>query len=55
MKTRLGEGSRFKAVARSAAGSGARDPEAVAAAAGRKAHGQKAMTRYSQMGKHSKK
>jgi hypothetical protein len=38
-------------VVASARKSGARNPEAVAAAAGRKAHGQKAMTRYSKMGR----
>lgn len=47
----LGEGSRFAAVAANAAASGARNPNAVAAAAGRKAHGQAAMTRYSKMGR----
>jgi len=47
----LGEGSRFAAIERSAAASGARNPAAVAAAAGRKAHGQAAMTRYSKMGR----
>lgn len=50
-KKPLGEGSRFAAVEASARASGARDPGAVAAAMGRKAHGQKAMTRYSKMGK----
>lgn len=50
----LGEGSRFAAIKAKAAASGARNPGAVAAAAGRKAHGQKAMTRYSQMGKRNK-
>lgn len=50
-KKPLGEGSRFAAVAASAAASGARNPNAVAAAAGRKAHGQKAMTQYSKMGR----
>ena len=50
-KKPLGEGSRFAAVEASARASGARNPAAVAAAAGRKAHGQKAMTRYSKMGR----
>lgn len=50
-KAKLGSGARFKAVERSAKMSGARDPAAVAAMAGRKAHGQKAMTRYSKMGR----
>jgi hypothetical protein len=53
-KAKLGSGARFKAVERSAARSGARNPAAVAAAAGRKAHGQKAMTRYSKMGRRGK-
>lgn len=50
-KAKLGTGARFKSVEASAAASGARDPGAVAAAMGRKAHGQKAMTRYSKMGR----
>lgn len=50
-KPKLGTGARFKQVEASAAASGARDPGAVAASMGRKAHGQKQMTRYSQMGK----
>lgn len=50
-KAKLGSGARFRAVEKKAAASGARNPAAVAAAAGRKAHGQKAMTRYSKMGK----
>jgi len=51
----LGEGSRFKAIAKSARLGGAREPEAVAAAAGRKAHGQKTMTRLAVAGKKKKK
>lgn len=47
----LGSGARFKAVEAAAKASGAKNPAAVAAIAGRKAHGQKAMTRYSKMGK----
>lgn len=50
-KKPLGEGSRFAAIEKSAAASGASNPAAVAAAAGRKAHGQKAMTAYSKKGK----
>lgn len=50
-KAPLGQGSRFKQVEAKAKASGAKNPAAVAAAAGRKAHGQKAMTRYSQKGK----
>jgi hypothetical protein len=53
-KPKLGSGKRFAAIEKSAKASGARDPGAVAAAAGRKAHGQKAMTRYSKMGKAKK-
>jgi hypothetical protein len=48
-KPPLGSGARFKAIEANA--SGADDAAAVAAVAGRKAHGQKAMTRYSQIGK----
>ena len=54
-KAKLGSGERFKAVEKSAAKSGARDPAAVAAVAGRKAHGQAAMTRYAKEGKERKK
>ena len=54
-KKPLGEGSRFKAIAKSAKLGGAREPEAVAAVAGRKAHGQKAMTRWAVAGKKRKK
>lgn len=48
---KLGSGKRFAAVEAKAAASGARDPAAVAAVAGREAHGQHAMTHYSQMGR----
>lgn len=50
-KAKLGSGKRFAVIKAKAAASGAKNPGAVAAAAGRKAHGQKAMTRYSKMGK----
>lgn len=50
-KAKLGSGSRFKAVERSAKASGARDPAAVAAAAGRKKYGAKKMTSLSKKGK----
>jgi len=50
-KPKLGSGARFKAVERSAAKSGARDPAAVAAAAGRKKYGQKKMTAMARAGK----
>lgn len=49
---KLGSGKRFAAIEEKAKESGARDPAAVAAAAGRAAHGQAAMTRYSEMGRH---
>lgn len=54
-KKPLGEGSRFAAIEASAKAGGARNPAAVAAAAGRKAHGQKSMTRYSKIGKSAAK
>jgi hypothetical protein len=47
----LGQGGRFAAVEKSAAASGAKNPAAVAAAAGRKKYGQKKMTQLSQKGK----
>lgn len=42
-KPKLGSGARFKAVEKAAAASGARDPAAVAAAAGRAKYGNKKM------------
>jgi hypothetical protein len=48
---KLGSGKRFAKVEAAAAKSGAKNPAAVAAAAGRKAHGQEAMTRYAKEGK----
>jgi hypothetical protein len=50
-KQPLGKGARFAALEASAAASGATNPAAVAAAAGRRAHGQKAMTRWSVAGR----
>jgi hypothetical protein len=47
----LGTGARFKKVEASAKKSGARNPAAVAAAAGRKKYGQKKMTQLSKKGK----
>lgn len=47
----LGSGKNFAKIEREAAKSGARNPAAVAASAGRKAHGQKAMTSYSKKGR----
>jgi hypothetical protein len=50
-KAKLGEGGRFAAVKKSAAESGARDPGAVAAAAGRKKYGAKKMAKMAAAGK----
>lgn len=47
----LGQGGRFAAVEESARESGARNPAAVAAAAGRKKYGQKKMTQMSLKGR----
>lgn len=47
----FGSGANFKAIERKAAAGGARDPGAVAAAAGIKAHGKKAMQRVAKAGK----
>lgn len=53
-KPKLGSGARFKAVERSAAKSGARDPAAVAAAVGRKKYGAKKMAKMSAAGRKRK-
>ena len=50
-KPPLGTGARFKAVEESARKSGARDPAAVAAAAGRKKYGQAKMAQLSKKGR----
>lgn len=50
-KAKLGSGSRFAAVEKSAAASGASNPAAVAAAAGIKAHGEKRMQALAKAGK----
>lgn len=50
-KKPLGEGSRFSAVEEHARESGARDPAAVAAVAGREAHGAAKMAEYSAEGR----
>lgn len=42
-KAKLGSGARFKAIERKAAASGAKNPAAVAAAAGMKKYGKKKM------------
>jgi len=54
-KAKLGSGARFKAVEKEAAKGGAKDPAAVAAAAGRKKYGQKKMTKLSIKGKKDEK
>lgn len=53
-KPKLGTSARFKKVAKSAARSGARDPNAVAAAAGRKKYGKKKMAALSTTGRKRK-
>jgi len=53
-KGKLGSGSRFKAVEKSAAKSGARDPKAVAAAVGRKKYGAKKMAKMAAAGRKKK-
>lgn len=50
-KPKLGSGARFKAVEKSAAKSGARDPAAVAAAAGMKKYGKGRMEAMAAKGK----
>lgn len=54
-KAKLGSGSRFKAVEASARKSGARNPAAVAAAAGRKKYGAKRMGELSAKGRRDAK
>ncbi len=54
MAAKLGSGSRFKAVEASARASGAKNPAAVAAAAGIRKYGQKKMTALAQAGKRRK-
>ncbi len=50
-KPALGSGKRFAAVEASAAASGAKNPAAVAAAAGMKAHGKAKMQKMAQAGR----
>ena len=50
-KAKLGSGKRFAAVEQSAAASGARNPGAVAYAAGVKAHGKAKMAALAQAGR----
>lgn len=54
-KPKLGSGKRFAAVERKAAASGARDPAAVAAAAGRAKYGEKKMESLAEKGRKGKK
>lgn len=54
-KAPLGEGSRFKRVEAEAKKSGAKNPAAVAAAAGRKKYGEKKMAALSAKGKRDAK
>jgi hypothetical protein len=51
-KAPLGEGGRFAAVEAKAAASGARNPAAVAAAAGRKKYGAEKMAKMAAAGRH---
>lgn len=53
-KPKLGTGERFKKVEASARKSGARDPAAVAAAAGRKKYGAKKMASMAAKGRKKK-
>jgi hypothetical protein len=50
-KAPLGEGSRFAAIEAKARAGGAKNPAAVAAAAGIKAHGKKKMAQWSAAGR----
>lgn len=52
---KLGSGKRFAAVEASAKASGAKDPKAVAAAAGRKKYGAKKMAKMAVAGRRRKK
>jgi hypothetical protein len=53
-KAKLGSGARFKKVEEEAAKSGAKNPAAVAAAAGMKKYGKKKMEKMAQAGKKGK-
>lgn len=50
-KAKLGSGARFKAVEKSAAASGARNPAAVAAAAGMRKYGVEKMEKMARAGR----
>lgn len=52
--SKLGSGTRFKAIEKSAKASGAKNPAAVAAAAGRKKYGAKKMTKLAVAGRKAK-
>jgi hypothetical protein len=54
-KPKLGSGERFKEVEKKAAASGARNPKAVAAAAGMKKYGKEKMEEMARKGKERKK
>lgn len=54
MKVKLGSGARFKAVERSAAKSGAKNPAAVAAMAGHAKYGNKKMSQMAATGRKKK-
>jgi len=54
-KPALGQGGRFKAIEKKAAASGAKNPAAVAAAAGIKKYGEKKMVKLEQKGKRDAK
>ena len=51
MKAKLGSGSRFKAVEKAAAKSGATDPAAVAASVGIKKYGKEKMEKMAKAGR----
>lgn len=54
-KPKLGSGGRFKAIEEKAAKSGAKNPAAVAAAAGMKKYGKKKMEKMAHAGKEKHK
>jgi hypothetical protein len=54
-KPKLGSGKRFAAIERKAAASGAKNPAAVAAAAGMKKYGKKKMLQMARAGKMRKR
>ena len=54
-KAKLGSGARFAAIEKKAAASGAKNPAAVAAAAGMKKYGKARMEKMAQAGKKSTK